>query len=141
MTVIQEMIETIGKGRPSWSSRGRASARLRWKAAFAGVESEVLRRAAVGFLNHQKGIPDTYKLWAEIRRVRGARVPESGLAPWRWGSNERADIQAELEEKGDPLADWLEVRGIPTVRKPEPLRFPNGSEIHVGESKLRGGPA
>ena len=109
---LQDIIDLLKADRPRWKP-----GLLTWKASFASVPTETLHLAALAFLEHGKGNPDTHKIWAEIRKIQAVVKPT--LPAWSSGPS-KSEIQAELDERGDPVADWLEMRGEPTVRKPKP---------------------
>lgn len=123
MTVVLAMIDLIGSDRPQWKPEERDRAVATWKRSFADVDSDVLMRAAESFLRNHAGKPDTHKLWKEIRLVqheaRNARALDAPSA-WRQAPGDRERIDAELVEKGDPVADWLEARGFETMRQQQP---------------------
>jgi len=36
---------------------------------------------------------------------------------WTWDPDERKQLREELEDRGDPIADWLEAKGVQTRRQ------------------------
>lgn len=119
MTVINDMIGIIAADRHQWTKAAQESCVFAWKRAFEKVPSEVLLKAADGFLRNQKGVPDVQKLWREIRTVQSVM---KSLEPksYVWGPEEAGRIQEDLLVRGDPIADWLEKRGEATRRRPQP---------------------